>query len=157
MLFHQAIVAFGGGSGIPALEEVKQSEVDGGDENNGVPRALSRDDTKPSVSLSWLSSYIDATLVSDASALHSMMKMNCGWYGDDGVFGADSTSTPLTDARSSMPPPELWEPFPPTPDCPICLVPMPFDNSKVDYLWCCGNTICSACNKEYFSTFVQYM
>ena len=150
MLFHQAIVAFGGGSGIPALEEVKQSEVDGGDENNGVPRALSRDDTKPSVSLSWLSSYIDAALVSDVSAVHSMMKMNCGWYGDDGVFGADSTSTPLTDTRSSMPPTELWEPIPPTPDCPICLVPMPFDNSKVDYLWCCGNTICSACNKEYF-------
>ena len=85
MRLHQAIGAFGGCSGIPALEEVKQSEVDGGDENNGVPRAHSGDTTRPSVSLFWLSMYIGVKSAADVSAVHSMMKMNDGWYGDDSV------------------------------------------------------------------------
>ena len=146
MLLHQAIVAFGGGSGIPALEEViKQSEVDGGDENNGVPRDHP-ENIRPSAASSWISPYVDELSEVGASTARSMMNMNCGWHGlnDDGAFG-----TTKADTCNTVAPPELWEPIPPTPDCPICLVPITLDRSMVMYYSCCEKEVCYACHKEY--------
>ena len=43
---------------------------------------------------------------------------------------------------------ELWKPHPPTQECPICMVPVPLNNSKSMYWACCGKTLCNACCEE---------
>ena len=77
------------------------------------------------------------------------MKMNCGWYGDGGVFGTVGLSVGTATADNTRLPPELLGPIPPTPDCPICLIPMPLDLYMVTYYNCCGKNLCHACYKEH--------
>lgn len=48
---------------------------------------------------------------------------------------------------------ELLEPLdkddvPSREDCPICMLPLPLDESRTDASPCCGKTICSSCNHE---------
>ena len=43
---------------------------------------------------------------------------------------------------------DLFAPLPPTEDCAICLVPLPFVKSETYYQPCCGNDICKACYRE---------
>jgi len=43
---------------------------------------------------------------------------------------------------------EMWKPPPPTEECPVCLVPLPLQNSKATYWPCCGQTVCNACKAE---------
>ena len=43
---------------------------------------------------------------------------------------------------------ELWKPHPPTKECPVCLVPLPLEDTKATYWACCGQTVCNACEEE---------
>ena len=43
---------------------------------------------------------------------------------------------------------DLFAPLPPTDDCAICLVPLPYVFSETSYQACCGNRICWACHME---------
>ena len=43
---------------------------------------------------------------------------------------------------------DLFAPLPPTEDCAVCLVPLPYVNSEVCYQICCGNRICWSCFNE---------
>ena len=44
--------------------------------------------------------------------------------------------------------PELWKPHPPREECPVCLVPLPLENSLASYWSCCGMVVCKACKEE---------
>ena len=39
--------------------------------------------------------------------------------------------------------------LPPLDDCPLCAYPMPIDSRKIDYMPCCGKTVCLACSWDY--------
>jgi len=48
---------------------------------------------------------------------------------------------------------ELFQPIPQRDDCPICMLPLPIDDSKkiyssCSYYSCCGNIICNSCEEE---------
>ena len=43
---------------------------------------------------------------------------------------------------------DLFAPLPPTEDCAICFVPLPFVKSETRYMVCCGNSICKGCAIE---------
>ena len=154
MLLHRAVAAFGAGSTCSdsalKVNSEKQHEAAGGEgESDGTPRD---DDGAAGAAKSggiqcWMSSYAD--LAGDHVGRHSSMKMDCGWYGHDGAFGADGTSAPAPLTDSSLASPDLWKPISPAPDCPICLVSMPFEGSMNTYYSCCGKVACYACYKEY--------
>ena len=44
--------------------------------------------------------------------------------------------------------PELWKPHPPSEECPVCMVPLPFF-TKQRYWVCCGKLLCTACCEEH--------
>ena len=44
--------------------------------------------------------------------------------------------------------PELWKPYPPSEEFPVCFVPLPLREDESAYLVCCGKTVCSACMAE---------
>ena len=44
---------------------------------------------------------------------------------------------------------DLFKPLPPTEDCAVCLVPLPYVKCERRYQPCCGNTICNACGIEH--------
>ena len=44
---------------------------------------------------------------------------------------------------------DLFAPLPPTEDCAVCLVPLPYVKSERRYQPCCGNSICKACAIEH--------
>jgi hypothetical protein len=43
---------------------------------------------------------------------------------------------------------EMFQPHPPTEECPVCLVPLPLQNDRTNYWACCGQTVCQACDAE---------
>ena len=43
---------------------------------------------------------------------------------------------------------DLWNPHPPTEDCPVCFVPLPLDQVESTYRVCCGKLICNGCSAE---------
>ena len=46
---------------------------------------------------------------------------------------------------------KLFKDHPPTEDCPICLVPLPFDETLPNcFILCCGIMICAGCNYGMF-------
>lgn len=158
MLLHRAVAAFGAGSSASALIKFEPEKQQGAAGDEGESDGAPRDNdgvvgaAKSDGMWSWMSSYVDQGIGGDHVGRHSSMKMDCGWYGHDGAFGADcadgtSAPAPLTD--SSLASPELWKPIPLAPDCPICLVPMPLDGGMVTYYSCCGKVVCHACYKEH--------
>jgi len=82
-----------------------------------------------------------------------------GWFGDDDYVlesAADNKggapSSELRDAedkiKRKMEDPELWKPRPPTEECPVCLVPLPLQESRSTYWACCVKKLCRACVAE---------
>ena len=43
---------------------------------------------------------------------------------------------------------DLFAPFPPRPECPICLLTLPLSGEELTCMSCCGNSICRACESE---------
>ena len=50
---------------------------------------------------------------------------------------------------------DLFVPIPPKDDCPICLVPLPFDDTETTYMDCCGKFICCACSDASWEALSQ--
>ena len=48
-------------------------------------------------------------------------------------------------ARLRKDPASLFDEPPPKQECPLCMLPIPFQPDKTVYVNCCGNTICSSC------------
>jgi len=44
--------------------------------------------------------------------------------------------------------PDLFKPPPPREDCPICMLPLPFEYRTLAYRVCCGAVLCAACFEE---------
>ena len=44
---------------------------------------------------------------------------------------------------------DLFSPIAEMEDCPICLVPLPFDHGKHTFMPCCGKTICCGCTHKH--------
>ncbi|KAL7545545.1 hypothetical protein ACHAWF_008895 [Thalassiosira exigua] len=69
------------------------------------------------------------------------------FWGPNDCIRADSTSndnrncpTPREGDRE-----EMFAPFPPRPECPICFIPFPIDYNECDNKLCCGKAICNGC------------
>ena len=62
---------------------------------------------------------------------------------------SESTTRPKDTDDVSVDDPDLWKPGPPPEDCPVCMIPLPIENTEKSYFACCGKTICSACNHEH--------
>ena len=65
---------------------------------------------------------------------------------EDDLFDSVPRST-LT-STASADDDEFFAPCPPRPECPICLITLPFNGEGVSRMACCGNRICSACEYE---------
>ena len=61
---------------------------------------------------------------------------------------ADGDGSASSEDSAQVLDPELWEPHPPTEDCPVCFVPLPLAANESTYWACCGKRICSACKAE---------
>lgn len=44
--------------------------------------------------------------------------------------------------------PDIWKPHPPNDECPVCLVPLPFEQEFATYWSCCGKSVCRACDVQ---------
>jgi len=45
--------------------------------------------------------------------------------------------------------------LPPRDDCPLCMLPMPIDNRKIEYMICCGKQLCRACSLDHATNSIQ--
>jgi len=41
---------------------------------------------------------------------------------------------------------DVFTPIPAREECPLCLIPLPFDEGETTFMSCCGKTICHGCN-----------
>mmetsp|Transcript_22696 Transcript_22696/g.49179 ORF Transcript_22696/g.49179 Transcript_22696/m.49179 type:complete len:356 (+) Transcript_22696:390-1457(+) len=65
---------------------------------------------------------------------------------------ADRTSTSAVDDYDDGGDGDLFAPIPPRPECPICMLTLPLECEGKMYMSCCGNIICSACERKMSQT-----
>ena len=62
---------------------------------------------------------------------------------DTSAEGAAPPSEAPSEEGGRVLDPELWKPHSPNEECPVCFVPLPFNESDSCYWVCCGKTICT--------------
>ena len=58
----------------------------------------------------------------------------------------------LLTAQAEMADVDLFTPIPLREECPICLIPLPFNESQTVFKLCCGKTICIGCGYKHMLT-----